>query len=237
MLGVIRRWWHAHFGGVTPSERWGYVVWGSVALIVAIPELGAAIWERGPWPTISGTIGHLEELWSPTAIFPVAVIVIAAAQVFHYAYAPTPAAADADRTAGGRSVLRRPPAAPPVPAPPTGPGVWGYVYLGGAVAAVLVPSVLVAIFSRDTTEHTKWILGYVIYGLIALFCVVVPSILAYFFTTDVPFPTLFRTIADLQARVHAVGMVILAGLAILLIHLALYPWPAVFHHNPTPKSP
>jgi hypothetical protein len=230
--GFIRRWWVAHFSNVSPRERWGYVVWGSIALVVAIPELGAAIWERGPWPTISGTIGHLEELWSPTAIFPVAVIVVAAASIFRYAWADRPEAADADRTEGGRAVR------PGLRAEATaGSGRWGYVYLGGALVCVLVPSVLVAVFSRATSEHTRWILGYVIYGLIAIFCVVVPSILAYFFAKDVPFPTLFRTIAELEARVHAVGMIILAGLAILLIHLALYPWPAVSHHDPTPKSP
>jgi hypothetical protein len=236
MLGFIRRWWRAHFSGVTPRERWGYVVWGSVAVVVAIPELGAAIWERGPWPTISGTIGHLEELWSPTAIFPVAVIVIAGAHIFRYTSADRPQAADAERTVGGRTVragLREQATADAT----ADTGRWGSVYLAGALISVFVPSVLVAIFSGDTTEHTKWILGYVIYGLIAVFCVVVPSILSYFFAKDVPFPTLFRTVADLQARVHAIGMVILAGLAILLIHLALYPWPAVPHHDPTPKSP
>jgi hypothetical protein len=228
VIGFLRRWWRAHFGGVTPRERWGYALWGSVALIVAVPELTAAIWERAPWPTISGTIGHLEELWSPTAIFPVAAIVIAAAQAFRYTKAETPAAADTKRSTGGR---------PTRTSGASATGTWGYVYLGLAVAAVLVPSVLVAVFSRGTTEHTRWVLGYVIYGLIAMFCVIVPSILAYFFAREVPFPTLARTVADLDNRVHAIGLVILAGLTILLIHLALYPWPAVPHHNPTPKSP
>jgi hypothetical protein len=235
-MGFIGRWWRAHFSGVTPRERWGYFLWGVVAAVVAIPEIAAAIWERGPWPTISGTVGHLEELWSPTAIFPVAVIVIAAAHALRYAWAEGPAVADTGRTEGGRAV--RPALAPEAIADEQeSTGVWGYVYLGGALISVLVPSVLVAIFSGDTTEHTRWILGYVIYGLIAVLCVIVPSILAYVFAKDIPFPSLFRTIADLEARVHAVGMLILAGLAILLIHLALYPWPAVSHHNPTPKSP
>ena len=228
VIAFIRGWWRAHFSGVTPRERWGYVVWGSVAAIVAAPEITAAVWERAPWPTISGTIGHLEELWSPTAIFPVAAIVIAAAQAFRYGKADSPTEADTERSSGGRSTRA---------AGASSTDTWGYVYLGLAVAAVLVPSVLVAIFLRGTTEHTRWILGYVIYGLIAVFCVIVPSILAYFFAKDLPFPALFRTVADLEHRVHAIGLVILAGLAILLIHLALYPWPAVPHHNPTPKSP
>jgi hypothetical protein len=166
----------------------------------------------------------------------VAVIVVAAGNVFRYAWAERPTGADAERTEGGRSVRTR--LRDEVTGDEAdGTGRWGYVYLGAALIAVLVPSVLVAIFSRGTTEHTRWILGYVIYGLIALLCVVVPSILAYFFAKDVPFPTLSRMVANLEARVHAIGMVILAGLAVLLIHLALYPWPAVPHHDPTPNSP
>jgi hypothetical protein len=234
--GFIRRWWRSHFSGVTSRERWGYFVWGSVAAIVAIPELWAAVWTGGPWPTISGTVGHLEELWSPTAIFPVVVIVVAAAHALRYAWAERPAVAEVGRTDGGR-LIRGKPAEEPMAAERERPSLWGYVYLGGALVCVLVPSVLVAILSTDTTEHTRWILGYVIYGLIAVFCVVLPSLVAYLFGKDAPFPTLFRTIADLESRVHAIGMVILAGLAILLIHLALYPWPAVPHHNPMPKSP
>jgi hypothetical protein len=74
---------------------------------------------------------------------------------------------------------------------------------------------------------TKLQLGYVIYGVLALVGVVVPSVLAYFFRQDVPFPTLFRTVALLRRRARWVAVVIVAGLTVLAVHLALYPWPDV----------
>ena len=45
---------------VARAERIGYVVWGLVTLFIAIPELLAAFWHT-PWPTLSETIGHLEQ--------------------------------------------------------------------------------------------------------------------------------------------------------------------------------
>jgi hypothetical protein len=33
----------------------GYIVWGSVGLVVAVPELLAAFGKRIPWPTLSTT--------------------------------------------------------------------------------------------------------------------------------------------------------------------------------------
>jgi hypothetical protein len=206
---------------VRSRERWGYAVWGAVALVIAIPELIAAIWEKATWPTISGTIAHLEELWSPTAIFVVAAIVVLAVQ-----------AAKAMRTDGVRTV-RGPAAAPTPPRSRRAEilyGVFAFVGLFG-------PAIVALVLSGDTSRHTKWILGYVVYGLIAVVCVGFPSAIAYWGGRDVPFPGFFRTLADLEQRWHWAAIVILAGLAVLLIHLALYPWPDVPHHNPTPTSP
>ena len=210
---------------MTARERWGYCFWGAVGAMIALPEIWAAAWSGGPWPTISGMTGHLEELWSPTAILVVAGIVVAAVQAVRFRTAPAPL-----RTAGGRTTRRAPP-----PAPPTGASLWGYLYVALAVVCVAVPSVLVGTLS--TSRHTKWILGYVIYGLIGFFCVALPSALAYWLSRDIPFPTLFQTIADLERRARWVAIVTLAGLVVLLIHLALYPWPDIAHHNPGPKAP
>src|SRR6266545_2617155 len=54
---------------------------------------------------------------------------------------------------------------------------------------------------------------------------VIPNALAYWRKKDVPFTTLFFTLRSLERRLHAVAIVIAAGLAVLLIHLAVYPWP------------
>jgi hypothetical protein len=61
-------------------------------------------------------------------------------------------------------------------------------------------------------------------------------VLAFWFARDVPFPTLFGTVADLERRWPPVALVILAGMVVLLVHLALYPWPDIFSHVTT-QSP
>jgi hypothetical protein len=84
-----------------------------------------------------------------------------------------------------------------------------------------------------------FILAYVLYGLIATFFIVVPSVFVFISGRDVSFPTLFTTIGYLERRIHPLAVLLLIGLVILLVHLALYPWPAVFHQlrNPGPGSP
>src|SRR5438445_5839002 len=129
---------------VSARERWGYAVWGSVALVIAIPEVIAAAWNKATWPTISGTIGHLEEIWSPTAIIVVAGIVVIAVQ-----------AAKAMRTDGVRTV-RGPAPAPTPPQSRRAEILYGvFAFLG-----VLGPAVVALVLTGDTSRHTKWILGY-----------------------------------------------------------------------------
>jgi hypothetical protein len=67
--------------------------------------------------------------------------------------------------------------------------------------------------------------GYVLYGLIAVAFLIVPNVLAYGFAKEVPFPTLFRTLADLDRRWHPLVLIIVAGLSVLVVHLVAYPWP------------
>lgn len=188
-------------------ERIGYVVWGTVALVVAIPEIAALAAQDVPWPTISGTIGHLEDLWHPTAVIVVAVIVVAAALAVGY----------------GRIDTRTPTTAP-------AGAWWPFVYLGSAAVFTVGAGLIVSAVVDD-----RFVLGYVIYGLIGLFFFVVPVLFGW--ALVVPFPSPFETLRDLERRVPIVALVVLAGLVILLIHLALYPWPDVTHHHPAPASP
>jgi hypothetical protein len=106
---------------VSRFERIGYVVWGTVALVVAIPEIAALAAHDVPWPTISGTIGHLEDLWHPTAVIVVAVIVVAAALAVGY----------------GRIDTRAPTAAP-------AGQWWPFLYLGSAVVFVVGAGLIVS---------------------------------------------------------------------------------------------
>jgi hypothetical protein len=66
----------------------------------------------------------------------------------------------------------------------------------------------------------------VLYGSIAVFGIVVPSVLAVV-GCDVSFPTLFATVQALERRARVVAAIVAAGFAILLVHLAFYPWPDV----------
>lgn len=216
----LTNWWKRTFANVTPRERWGYRIWALVGVVVAIPELGAAIWDNGPWPTISGTTGHLEDIWKPTAIFVVAIIVIAAARALGYG--------------------QRKPETPPTAAEARADDWWPWIYFGVAVLVTAAAGFIVAKTVGEGGE-AQFVVGYVIYGLIGFFCLLVPAVfrwpLAKLFNRDVlPFPPIFRTVGDLEKRVPVVALVVLAGLVILLIHLALYPWPDVSHHNPTPDS-
>jgi hypothetical protein len=71
---------------------------------------------------------------------------------------------------------------------------------------------------------TKIEVGYVVWGAFAI-AVIVPEVLAYFGKSFTPFPGVARTAVNLEARWPVAAVAILAGLAILTVHLILYPWP------------
>ena len=198
-------------------ELWGYAVWGAMTVVIAVPELWAAIGgEAVEWPTISGTVGYLEYWHVWVSIIVIGVLVWAAFHAVQYEASKKVAEApsgQAYRTPGGR-VSRRAPSAQPVNA---------IIYF--AVAIVVV--VGMSLWSYLDRPHDKYRLGEVMYGLIGLFWMVLPAAYAYFGGKDVPFPTLFATIQALEQRLRLVAIVFAAGITVLLIHLALYPWPAV----------
>jgi hypothetical protein len=202
-------------------EVWGYAVWGAMAIVIAVPELWAAIGGGSvEWPTISGTVGYLEYWHVWVSIIVIGVLVWAAFHAVQYeasrkvaTVAPSPPPSQAYRTPGGR-VSRRAPVAGPV----------------NAIAYFAVALVAIAGFSLWSylgRPHDKYRLGEVMYGLIGLFWIVLPAAYAYVRGQDVPFPTLFATIQALEQRIRIVAIVFAAGITVLLIHLALYPWPAV----------
>ena len=59
--GALARWRQSHFNGFSRREAWGYGVWLTFGVVVAVPELWAAFdKESAPFPTISATTGDLE---------------------------------------------------------------------------------------------------------------------------------------------------------------------------------
>lgn len=196
-------------------ELSGYAVWGAIGLIIAVPELWALIGgESVGWPTISGTVGYLE-YWHPwVAIIIVVVLVWAAFEAIHYEAGRLGTSQRAPyRTAGGR-LSRRPPHDEALPA---------VAYFAGAAAVVVGLSV----WSYAARPHDRYRLGEVLYGSLAVLFVVVPTLLAYLGGRDAPFPSLFATIQALERRGRLVAVAFAAAITVLLIHLALYPWPAV----------
>ena len=216
-----RRDFAARFSGMSTTEKWGYGFWLFMGLVFGVPESWAGL-ANPPWPSLSDTIGHLDALWPPTAVIVVAVIVVVA---FYFVRVPVSqpgslvlgsgglgrgTGAGVGRTYNGR-LSKTPADISPVPA---------LVYIPLALAAVTIGSIIAAVTSGD-----YWVLGYVIYGLIAIFLVIIPNVLAYWFAREVPWPTLLATITSLERRWRPAAVVVLAGLVILLLHLALPPWP------------
>ena len=211
----------ARFSGMSTTEKWGYGFWLFMGLVFGIPESWAGL-ANPPWPSLSDTIAHLDALWPPTAVIVVAVIVIVA---FYFVRVPVSqpgslahgggglgrgTGAGVGRTYNGR-LSKTPADISPVPA---------LAYVPLALAAIAAGSIIAAVTSGDF-----WVLGYVIYGLIAIFLVIIPNVLAYWFAREVPWPTLLTTIVNLERRWRPAAAVVLAGLVILLLHLALPPWP------------
>jgi hypothetical protein len=212
--GRFARWWKAE-----PQERWGYIWWGLSGVVIAVPELWAALGgDAVLWPTISGTIGNLEVFHEWVALIVVAVLIWAAFHAIsvtrvHMGSAPADAAqrrlvtGDRFTVADDTKELGHP-----------------IGYLLFAVAAVAIPSALFReLYDGD---DRRYVFGQVMYASIAFWWMIVPGWLAYKHGRLVPFPTLFATLKDLEKRAPRFTIVLASGLAILMIHLILYPWPA-----------
>ena len=226
---VVRRYFSDRFRDVTRSEASGYAVWGAMGVVVGVPEIWAAIsGDDFYWPTISTTVGHLQERWPVVALIPVAVIVMGGYSVFRVRPGTPTVQADLQalaRTPQGRltkedmTVSELLTGAPPAA---EGRRELGVVPYFAVATAAVVLGALAAVPSQN-----RFLVGYVLYSLIAVFWLIVPNILAYFFKRDVPFTTLFATLNCLGRRLQLVAALIAALLVILLLHLAFYPWPSL----------
>lgn len=213
--GRFVRWWKAE-----PQERWGYIWWGLSGLVIAVPELWAALGgDAVLWPTISGTVGNLEVFHQWVALIVVAVVVWAAIHAIsvtrvHMAGPGAEEASQRKLVAGDRFTV----------ADDTRELGHPIGYLLFAVAAVAIPSVLFReLYDGD---DRRYVFGQVMYASIAFWWMIVPGWLAYKHGRLVPFPTLFATLKNLEQRAPRFTIVLASGLAILMVHLILYPWPA-----------
>ena len=191
------------------EELSGYWFWGLVAAFIAVPELLAAFSKdlRAdiPWPTISNLVGKdLERHHHWVAALVVGLI---AAAITHAFTRP------ADLKQVGYAVRH--------PNDTTSlDWSWQYIVLTAVVTSA-------AGFAASLLGGSKNDIGYAIYGALALLGVVVPSALAFFWHRVLSIPTLFATLALLEARRRWVVVVVVSLLVVLAFHLALYPWPNV----------
>jgi hypothetical protein len=232
----LQRWWRAHFSGFTRRERWGYRVWLIFGVIVLVPEFWAAFWkESAPFPTISGTTADLEYGRPILGLAVVGVIILCLYSAMRYPVTRTGVLARANptpddpptyfgedallpyRTPGGGRLTR---STTPVRE------VAAMVYFAVAFAAILVATTIAALVTGGTDEYA---VGRTLYGSILVWWVLLPNAAAWpkRFAVDVPFPPLFETVRSLERRLRILALVVVAGLVILILHLALYPWPSI----------
>lgn len=204
----------ARFRNFARREWWGYGVWGFVGIVIGVGEVWAAVGNPW-WPTISATTGHLEQLWSPVKIIVVALIAAGVVGVLRYppsrnAFPASAGRAARWRTDNGRLTRRQVDQVDQLS---------GYYFLLAVIVVAAAAAVTVAL------GGSKFTVGYVLYGLMAVALLIVPNSLAFWLAKEVPFPTLFRTLSELDRRWHSAVMVVVAGLAVLVVHLVAYPWP------------
>jgi len=218
-------------------RTWGYLLWGIAGLVIAIPEITAAVAGRNnvlPFTTISAMTGHLERHHTWVELIVVAAIVYGVLSSFREA----PGADAAGKTRAGRLTVR--PAAVGEHRQRFGVDtapVWFAVAAIGSFVLITLATLAASAWWDDKQHYRP---GYVLYGLIGLLWLVVPGLIAFFAGMDVPFPTMFQTVRNLEESLRRrgrfgpflawlVNYVIAAGLAILLLHLTLYPYPDITH--------
>lgn len=191
-------------------------MWGLAALAIAVPEL-ISVFGGANWPTISNTVGHLESEHAWVRLIVTLIVVVLAYYAVPQLYLdPTKSAVVRGRQVSANGRLTRAAGTPRT-------GFEWYLALS------IIVLVLAAVFA-GTVRHMHpgtYVGAYVLYGCVAVFWVIVPSALAWFWSREVPFPTLFRTVGYLEHRVHPLAAVLLALLVILLLHLTFYPWPVL----------
>ena len=205
---------------LTKPQQRGFAFWVPVGLVFGAVELAGALSRPFrnfiPWPTFSTTIGHIEDGASWVGVIVVGVIAMVA-------YRAATHDSKEERTPHGRVI---PPDVADADIKP--------VDLKAPVHAfrydwpfVFVVTALVAFAVNRLWSDEKLVLGYSIYGSLLVFGVVIPSLLVRFAHRDARFPSIWIPVAVLRDRFPVTPYLLVGGLAILIIHLALYPWPDI----------
>lgn len=203
----------------------GYIVWICAALLIGVTEILAALNVGLPFTTISTMTGHLERHYDWVELIVVGVIVFV---VFSLMKATK-------RKPSGRLALT------PTSADDYEGEKVSWWILGPLIAAALAIAAATWATAHWFDDGSRYRSAYVVYGSLALVFLVIPSLVAFFSPRDAAFPTVFRSLKNLEAWLAgkwqdvgpalawAVSFIVLAGLVILLLHLAFYPYPSITH--------
>jgi hypothetical protein len=237
---------------MTLLEKRGYVVWLIGGAIFAVPEISASKDSDLPFPTLSGTVGHLERRWEIISLFVILIIVnalmhgvrLAAAIVARRAESQEAkrAGAPTEQFALSGGDL----ATVPLPlsygkhiaiehgrvirtAEPTYPPNWWWApSIVITVTAVALGFVIpLWVHGWHASDAEKQLAGEFGYGAMALTFFLIPGLLAYFRAILVPFPGLFQAVLNLEARISIFAVAVAGCMTFLMLHLVLYPYPSL----------
>jgi hypothetical protein len=223
-----------------PRERLGYVVWAAAGAVFAIPEIWASKDDTLPFPTLSGTVGHLERRWEIVSLF---VIIVIANALLHgvrigAAVLKKREAGDDDELgatgvetvefAAGRHVAVEAGRVTTSSRPVYISSWWWIVYFVFTIVLVaagfLVPLWVHGGHASDTEKQLAGEFGY---GAMGLAFFLIPGFLAFVFSRLVPFPAIFQTILSLERRIPILAVVVAGSMTFLMLHLVLYPYPSI----------
>jgi hypothetical protein len=231
-----------------PTHRWwGYFVWVGAGLMLAVPEI-TAMFSNGAlgFVTASETIGHIERYHNWVELGFIGTLVLIVSSLYKVsvdrAGEPQPEG-EPTRTRGGRLTFHS-------RETPTAKHEQEFEDEDASLifaASALVSAGLIALGGWAAThwwdDPRRFHASFVIYVSVAMLWFVIPSLVALFTGNDVPYPTMVRTVQDgtdwLKNRTWPLALgpklawtatfVILWGLAILFVHLTLYPYPNITH--------
>jgi hypothetical protein len=253
-------------------RRWGYVVWGVALGFVFIPEILAALpltESQLPFPTISRMTGHLEYEHAEWEIFPTMLAVFVLYSLWRVPPSKTSGGRTAERiaarrargdtrphrTPGGRLTFQASPGKATVF---DNEVVRDFLFALRALAAAVAitaitlwalhhwPNQYVSLPDGNRKKLPNYHVAYFLYGSIGFFWLLLPSVTGFIKGKDAEFPSLFRTIANLEewigrprtrplsdrigkAIAWLVSFILVWGMVFLMMHLTLYPFPNITH--------
>jgi hypothetical protein len=230
-------------------EATGYGVWLVAGAVFAVPEIWASRDSDLPIPTLSGTVGHLERRWEIVSLFVILVIVNALLHGVRVGGAVIARRVEerqlehsrlGEETAG-------------TPGPPaelvqvanhklvavdagrvTSRPYTTYMTWRAALAYFVFTLALVAagflvplwVHGGNATDAEKQLSGEFGYGAMGVAFFLIPGLLAYAGRL-VLFPSLFRTVLNLEQRAQIVAVIVAGCMTFLMLHLVLYPYPSI----------